>query len=284
MAWLWDNKAVTVGADVAGAGPEVLLLPALSSISTRSEMRRLQDALAPKFRVTAVDWPGFGDRPRPKIDWTPAALSAFLAHLLGDTPRPYAIVAAGHAAAYALHHIADHPEATDRLVLLAPTWRGPLPTMLGERRPWLGRIVAAVDAPVVGPLLYRLNVSRFVVDKMVAGHVYSDPAWLSGSRLAEKSKVTGAPGARFASVRFVTGALDRLESRDQFLGLARRLRMPALAVFGSETPKRSLAEMRALAALDTIEAAELPRGKLSVYEEFAPDVATRVREFLDRAA
>jgi hypothetical protein len=56
----------------------VVLLPALSSISTRAEMRPLVDRLAPDFRVITADWPGFGDLPRPRVDWSPDALSAFL--------------------------------------------------------------------------------------------------------------------------------------------------------------------------------------------------------------
>jgi hypothetical protein len=57
-------------------------------------------------------------------------------------------------------------------------------------------------------MLYRLNVNRLVLRHMAVGHVYSDPAFLDGSRLREKLAVTRAPGARFASVRFVTGRLD----------------------------------------------------------------------------
>jgi hypothetical protein len=37
--WSWQGKAVSVGVTRAGAGPVVLMLPALSSISTRHEMR-----------------------------------------------------------------------------------------------------------------------------------------------------------------------------------------------------------------------------------------------------
>jgi pimeloyl-ACP methyl ester carboxylesterase len=68
-----------LGLDEAGDGALVLLLPALSSISTRGEMRPLMERLASQFRVVAVDWPGFGTRPRPNVRWTPGALSTFLA-------------------------------------------------------------------------------------------------------------------------------------------------------------------------------------------------------------
>ena len=47
--------------------------------------------------------------------------------------------------------------------LIAPTWRGPLPTMMGGRKPVQERIRRLIHAPVVGELIYRLNVSRPVV-------------------------------------------------------------------------------------------------------------------------
>lgn len=47
--FVWDaaGQKITLGLDEAGEGPTVLLLPALSSISTRREMRRLMAELAP---------------------------------------------------------------------------------------------------------------------------------------------------------------------------------------------------------------------------------------------
>src|SRR4051794_21331881 len=103
IAWTWDGREVRVGVERRGAGPTVLLLPAPSSISTRAEMRPLAERLAASFATVAVDWPGFGDRPRPRLDWRPEACAAFLAHLQGHVVRDlHATVAAGHAAGYAL--------------------------------------------------------------------------------------------------------------------------------------------------------------------------------------
>ena len=111
IVWNWKSQAVRVGVDRLGIGPTVLLLPALSSISTRREMRLLQERLASNFTTVAVDWPGFGDEPRPAIHWRPDAYLAFVRYLLTEAvPRPNATVAAGHAASYAL-----------ALVLLLPT-------------------------------------------------------------------------------------------------------------------------------------------------------------------
>jgi hypothetical protein len=120
---------------------------------------------------------------------------------------------------------------------------------VGGERPFFAKIRSAIEMPGIGSLLYRLNVNSFIVGKMVAGHVYSDPTWLSGERLIEKRQVMDAPGARFASAAFVTGALDRASSRADFLALAARAAVPIFLIYGAETPSRSRAEMDALAAV-----------------------------------
>src|SRR5262249_36771281 len=126
LEWNWRGKTIRLRADSSGAGPKVLLLPALSSISTRREMHPLQERLAPRYSTLSVAWPGFRAAARPKVDWTPDAYAAFLAFLLTSVmAHPYAIIAAGHAATYVLKHAAGAPAATARLVLIAPTWRGP---------------------------------------------------------------------------------------------------------------------------------------------------------------
>jgi pimeloyl-ACP methyl ester carboxylesterase len=277
--WSWQGNAVSLGLSRAGSGRKVLLLPALSSISTRGEMRPLQERLANEFATVAVDWPGFGDLPRPVVSWHPDAYRSFLADVLAQE-RPFATVAAGHAASYVLTAAADNPGAAGRLCLIAPTWRGPLPTVFGARHKTFGRIAQAGDLPVIGAAPYRLNVNRFMVRMMALGHVYRDPSALPHSLLEEKLAVTQAPGARHASIRFVTGELDPMQSRDEFLAAARRVRDLILVVYGAETPPKSKAEMEAVALLPNVRATVLPNGKLGVHEEFADETAAVVMPFL----
>ena len=281
IEWHWESQVVRVGVDRSGSGPTVLLLPALSSISTRREMRLLQERLASNFTTVAVDWPGFGDEPRPAIHWRPDAYLAFVRYLLTEAvPRPNATVAAGHAASYALAVGAAAPNSTGPLCLIAPTWRGPLPTMMGGKRK-LGEWIARVgDLPVLGQLLYRLNVNPQVVRTMARGHVYVDRDWLQGERLAQKMTVVRATGARHASIRFVTGMLDLMTSRSDFLEAARQFKEPILVLYGAATPRRSKAEMQALAILPNVCSVELPSGKLGVHEEFPDEVARAVKSFL----
>src|SRR5579883_2740937 len=261
IEWAWQGAAVRLGVTRMGAGPTLLMLPALSSISTRGEMRPLQERLAAAFTTVAIDWPGFGDAPRPAVPWRPDAYRAFLADVLDQAVQ--------------------RPFAAGRLCLVAPTWRGPLPTVMGKRHAAFRHIARAGDLPAIGDLIYRLNVNPFMVRMMALGHVYRDPRALAPDKLAEKLAVTRAAGARHASIRFVTGELDPMKSREEFLDAARQVTEPILVIYGADTPPKSKAEMAELAALPNVRTALLPAGKLAIHEEFADEVAGALRGFLE---
>jgi pimeloyl-ACP methyl ester carboxylesterase len=281
--WNWQGKQMRVGLTRLGEGPTLLLLPALSSISTREEMRPLQELLSTTYATVSVDWPGFGDGPKPFVDWRPEAYRAFLDHVLTRiTPRPLATIAVGHAGAYALQQAEAAPGSAGALCLIAPTWRGPLPTMSGRPAATFEWLVRLVDLKGIGAIVYALNVNPPVLRMMGRGHVYCDPATLTPRWLAEKLKVTQAPGARHASVRFVTGMLDPAEDRAKFLAGAGRVRDAILLLYGADTPRKSRSEMEALAALPNVERRILPRGKLAVQEEFPTSVEAELRAFLGR--
>lgn len=280
--WQADGKTLQVGLTQFGDGPSLLLLPAISSISTRQEMRDLQQQLGAHFSTIAIDWPGFGTLPRPQVDWRPELFSAFLRYVLEEVVQPVASIGAGHAASYLLAHSAQFAGSTGKLCLLSPTWRGPLPTMTSRQSPLFGKIAKGVDLPVVGNAFYRLNVNGPIIAMMARGHVYADPSWLTPQRLAEKRLVTEAAGARYASFRFVTGVLDLFSDQQQFLNTARQAESPILVVYGKQAPIKSKAEMLALCALPAVTAVEMEQGKLSFYEEFPTQTATVLDDFLWR--
>lgn len=276
IGWVADGKPVTVGLTRVGSGPAMLLLPALSSISTRDEMRPLQERLAGQYATVAIDWPGFGTLPRPKVDWRPDLYREFLRFVLASVVRPEVTIAAGHGSGYALSQAAADPASTGRLILLAPTWRGPLPTMAGRRLGLFRALAKGVDLPLAGAAFYRLNVNGPVIGMMARGHVYDDPAWLTDDRMAAKRAVTEAPGARHASFRFVAGELDPFRMRDAWLDAVRRVPDRIALIYADNTPRKSKAEMEMLAHIENVSANVLPRGKLSFYEEYPDDTATAV--------
>ncbi|MGF1526218.1 MAG: alpha/beta fold hydrolase [Candidatus Competibacterales bacterium] len=279
--WYYKDHSFEVGLTRRGEGPTALLLPALSTISTRGEMAPLQACLAPHFATVAVDWPAFGVAPKPKLAWSPEGLADFLRHLFDEVvPAPALVVAAGHGAGYLLRHLQRRPADLTRGVLIAPTWRGPFPTMLGKRPEWLATVRRTIDTPVIGPAGYALNVSPPMIRRMTRGHVYADPNWLTGERLAAKRAVTQSRGARHASVRFVTGALDPFDAAAAFVAAAKGLEDRLQVIYGEQTPPKSKAEMETLAAALTTPTTVIPRAKLAVHEEFPDPVAQAILAFV----
>jgi pimeloyl-ACP methyl ester carboxylesterase len=286
FGWSWHGTPIPVGYEVSGPADAepILLLPAMSTVSTRDELRALAHHLETR-RCVITDWPGFGDMARPRLDYDRTLCRGFLeelvAHLQGELERPsFPVVACGHAAGYAIDLEARRPGTFTHLVLIAPTWRGPLPTMMGGPKPIQGRIRKLIHAPVIGELLYRLNVSRPVVRMMYRRHVFADPAFLTDDLLADRMRLTRQPGARFASACFVTGALDPFDDRAAFLAAARRVQGPMLMLYGPDTPPKSRAEMQALADLPGIKSRLLQRGTLGMAEELAGDIAPLIDGFL----
>ena len=281
IEWRNQGNSVRVGVTWHGQGELVLMLPALSSISTRSEMWPLQERLGSCFTTLAIDWVGFGDRPRPPLRWSPDMYRSFLAYLLNEVmPRPFATIAAGHAAAYCLDAAAARPGSTGRLCLIAPTWRGPLPTMMGRKHPMFAQISRMVDWPVVGELLYRLNVNRFMVRKMALGHVYAESSSLSEARFEEKLAVTQASGARHSSIRFVAGELDPMATS----GGVPRCGAAGQRSDHSRVRDRDAAKIPrgdgSFGGLPNVVTAVVPHAKLAVHEEFPDEVAATIKKFL----
>ncbi|SFE97599.1 alpha/beta hydrolase [Methylobacterium sp. 13MFTsu3.1M2] len=271
------GRTVPTPCDRIGAGPDALLLPALSTISARAEMRGLAGRLGTEYRCLVPDWPGFGARPRARVPLAPATFHAFLDALLAAAPGPYALgVAAGHAAGYLVAAARRHPGAFGRLVLVAPTWRGPLPTAMPGRAHWFPRIRRAVEAPILGEALYRINISPPIIGRMMRAHVYADAARVTPAVIRDKHAITRQRNGRFGTAAFVTGGLDPVGSRDAFLALFGDGLPPTLVLRPAGAPRRSGAEMDALVAGGRVTAAAIP-GALSPHEEHPDAVAAAIR-------
>jgi pimeloyl-ACP methyl ester carboxylesterase len=69
--WTWQGQPYAIAYETLGTGIPVLLLPAFSTVSTRSEMRGVAERLAPQFQVVALDWLGFGQSARSNLNYQP---------------------------------------------------------------------------------------------------------------------------------------------------------------------------------------------------------------------
>lgn len=272
--WQWQNHTLNIATETFGSGPSVLLLPAFSTVSTRAELATLAQALAPHFQVTLLDWLGFGDSDRPSLPYQPDVYRQFLRAFVRDTfPQEVAVVAAGHAAGYALAL-----QSWSRMVLIAPTWRGPLAVM-GAPVAMRRGIRQLVRAPVIGPALYGLNTRPGFLKWMYGRHVFVDETQLTSQFIAQRYQNTQQPGARYAPAAFVTGGLDPVDERGEFLdGLARQVG-PVMVIVAEQAPPGSKAEMEAMAKVPNVQAVYLP-GSLGMAEEFGDAIAPIILPFL----
>jgi pimeloyl-ACP methyl ester carboxylesterase len=278
--WCWQGQSLTIAYQSDGVGAPILLLPAFSTVSSRTEMSGLAAYLSPQFQVTTVDFPGFGDSSRPRLDYAPPLYRQFLADFVRDIySSPVTIVAAGHAAGYALDLAATVPNSVSKLVLVVPTWRGPLPTMARGQKPWLSVVRELIRTPMLGQFLYQLNTTPSFLEFMYRRHVYTDTSKLTSDLLSQKRQLTQQPGARFGAAAFVTGGLDPYVDRADAIADLQSLSIPVMVAIGENSPPKSKAEMFALTAVANVINCTLP-GTLGLHEEYPTELFDAILPFL----
>ena len=279
--WQWQGKPITITYETLGAGAPVLLLPALSTVSTRDEMATLAAQLMPHHQVTALDWPGFGDSDRPRLDYQPALYRQFLQDFVRENfsetgSEPVVVVAAGHAAGYAL----SLQNTWSKIVLVAPTWRGPLAAM-GAPEGVRNIVRELVRSPLLGPLLYGLNTQPAFLKWMYSRHVFVDETKLTPDYIDQRHEGAQQPGARYAPAAFVTGGLDPVQTRAAMLAYFEALSVPVMVIVGEQAPPSSKAEMEAIAALPQVQSTRLS-GTLGMAEEYGEAVTAAILPFLSQ--
>jgi pimeloyl-ACP methyl ester carboxylesterase len=280
--WTWEGQPLTVVYETLGEGTPVLLLPAFSTVSTREEMGGIAKRLSFKFQTLSLDWPGFGQSERLPLDYRTQLYHQFLQDFVRDTlKQPTAVVAAGHAAGYAMQVAQRMPQLFSKIVLVAPTWRGPLSTM-GVNQQVSGTVRQMVRSPLFGQVLYQMNTTPSFLRLMYGRHVYVDKAKLTPEFIDRKREITQQPGARYAPAAFVTGNIDPVRERNQFFGYFQSLSVPVMVIIGEQAPPKSKTEMEAIAKLPGVSSAVLP-GSLGVHEEYAEAVAQLAGDFFQTA-
>lgn len=275
--WHYLGKEYQVVYETVGQGNPVLLLPALSTVSSRTEMKGIANRLASQYEVTVLDWLGFGESPCPPVDYNPVLLQQLLEDFVKSMfDRPIILIAAGHASGYALKLAHSHPDF--KLILVAPTWQGPLRVM-GLPDGVRNGVKNLVRSPLLGQILYYLNTTPAFLRLMYRRHVYVEETKLTPQFIAQKHQITDKNGARYAPAAFVTGALDPVANREEFLHLLSSVSTPVSIVIAENAPPKSKAEMEAMAELEQVQTVRLP-GTLGIYEEYPAAVTEAIESFL----
>lgn len=146
-----------------------------------------------------------------------------------------------------------------------------------------GLLRGTLRAPAVGWMMYNVLVSNEkAIQSQYKSHVYADPNNVTPSIVESRYALTKRKGARFVPAAFLTGLLDPVQSREDFLSLFAELdgKVPVLVVSTTSSPKRSKAEMDALReAKGVTKFVDVP-GALLPQEEYPLTVADELYKFL----
>ncbi|CAK9138098.1 unnamed protein product [Ilex paraguariensis] len=280
----------------------ILMVPTISDVSTVEEWRLVAKDIVKRdgkvnWRATIIDWPGLGYSDRPKLDYNADVMEKFLVDLVNApdsplksfAPKPenqLVIFGGGHAATIAVRAATKGLVKPTAIAAVAPTWAGPLPIVFGrdsnmETR--YGLLRGTLRAPAVGWMMYNVLVSNEkAIQSQYKSHVYADPENVTPDIIDSRYALTKRKGARYVPAAFLTGLLDPVKSREEFLELFAGLegRIPALVMSTAGSPKRSKAEMEALKeAKGVSKFVEVP-GALLPQEEYPNLVAEELCKFL----
>ncbi|MBW4534185.1 MAG: alpha/beta hydrolase [Pleurocapsa minor HA4230-MV1] len=277
--WNWQDKQYQIVYETIGQGNPVLILPAFSTVSSRTEMKSIANILAAQYQVTVLDWLGFGDSECPPVDYNPILFQQLLQDLVKSIfNTPIILIAAGHASGYALKLVQDNQSLVSKLILIAPTWQGPLRVMgLPDGVRNGGKNL--VRSPIIGQGLYYLNTTPSFLRLMYKRHVYVDETKLTPEFIAQKHQITSKQGARYAPAAFVTGAIDPVATREEFLSYLSSVSIPVFIILAENAPPKSKAEMEAMAALEPVQTVRLS-GTLGIYEENSQAVTEAIQHFI----
>jgi pimeloyl-ACP methyl ester carboxylesterase len=277
----WDflGKQYQVVYETIGQGNPVLILPAFSTVSSRTEMKGIAQILANQYQVTVLDWLGFGNSECPLVDYAPILFQQLLQDFVkARFNTPIIFIAAGHASGYALKLVQDNQSLVSKLILIAPTWQGPLRVM-GLPDGVRNGVKNLVRSPIIGQGLYYLNTTPSFLRLMYKRHVYVDETKLTPEFIAQKHQITSKNGARYAPAAFVTGAIDPVATRAEFLSYLSSVSIPVLIILAQNAPPKSKAEMEAMAELEPVQTVRLT-GTLGIYEEYPEAVTEAIQHFI----
>ncbi|XP_057726722.1 uncharacterized protein LOC130942059 [Arachis stenosperma] len=301
--WKFNDNSINIyyeehAKEAEEPSQNILLMPTISDVSTVEEWRLVAGDIVQRngnvnWRATIVDWPGLGYSDRPKIDYNADVLESFLVDFINSPTGPIKpendliIFGGGHAASIVVRAAKKGLVKPKAVAAVAPTWAGPLPIVFGrdssmETR--YGLLRGTLKAPAVGWMMYNMLVSNEKsIQSQYKSHVYENPDNVTPGIVESRYALTKRKGARYLPAAFLTGELDPVTSREEFLELFAGLegKTPVLVVSAKGAPKRSKAEMEALkGAKGVSKFVEVP-GALLPQEEYPAIVAQELYKFLE---
>lgn len=208
-----------------------------------------------------------------------------------------AVVAAGHAAITALRVAQSHPELFSCLVLLNPTFRGPLPTAVHDlQAKGQGFAVSAMTAAMTA--VWRVYQTSFLGDYVhdrfttagnithqLRSHVFEDHSHITADVVA-RNMAFAREGPILGKCAFLVGKADPLSNRDELRAVVGdACKVPTLVIMGYGAPETSRSDLQPLVDAAQVSSSNVrfveTRGALRSYEEYPQQIGAVIKSFID---
>ncbi|MHB0879136.1 MAG: alpha/beta fold hydrolase [Anaerolineae bacterium] len=231
----WDEGVAYF--HVKGEGQPIVLLHDFTVGASSQQMQPLFDRLAEHYRVYALDWLGYGQSTRPPLEYTAETYERMLSGFLADVVRgPAVVVAAGPAAAVAVHLAWLQTEKISRLVLVCPTGVDRMieaPRLYQDVMRWL------LKTPTVGTFIYNLIASERVIRWRLRNRVFFEPSAVTDEMVRYLWVSAHQPGAKWGPLSHWTGTLN-LCTAYEFTAMAQ----PTMVVWGQQARETPVEEIQ----------------------------------------
>lgn len=205
----------------AGSGPPMLLVHSVNAAASAAEVRPVFDHARTRFRVHAIELPGFGASRRGPRDYTPRLMTDAI-HTVADTiaqregAAPLDALALSLGCEFLARAAVERPERWRRLALVSPTgFNGAKPRQgaAGSTREVPG-LLKALSVPLWSQALFDGLTKPSVVRYFLRRTWGSDGI---DEGLADYSVRTARePGARFAPLAFLSARLFSADIHDVY--------------------------------------------------------------------
>ncbi len=165
-----EEREISIRYVAAGEGSPLILLHGIGVDAAPISWRHAIPELAKYHRVYGIDLPGHGGSEKPRMKYTSDLYRQTVAAFVDEFDLgTHAIAGLSMGGSIALGHALDHPEAVEKLALVASYG-------LGADAPWRPRAHQAHQVPFLGRLHYRrLGRSEHATRQHIQKHAVEVP-------------------------------------------------------------------------------------------------------------
>lgn len=212
---------------VYGSGKPVLLIHSLTIGSSHREWLKNVSELSKRYKVYAIDLPGYGYSDKPKITYTAFIYASLIKEFIEkEIGQKTSVVAANGSAMFAVIAAKLFPETIDSLLVISP---GGINDKMAENENFKKRTL--MELPLKGTLLYNIKTSKKAITKFLQEEGFFAKEKVDKETIDAfyASAHTESGNARYAYASFVTDYMN-MDIKQYITNLT----MPLTVVWGEE--------------------------------------------------